>query len=341
LAAARIRAVLTRSSFLRNPARSATVAVLASALLLSACSSSLTPPAALVSGQRITDQTLQDNIRLFKFLGEAQQQPCGHPDPGERGGSACARFVLFNLIEEHLFRTYGEHNGVTLDRKRLSGTLRNIRSQLGPRLGELLGHQSLHESDLRAFVKRLILLQSSRETVARNEVPVSKLRQDYRQRRLSFTEVSAAHIVVRTRAQAQRIAARATPQNFADLARKFSLDQSTKKQGGRIGTIPASQLLPSSPSFAKAVLRLKPNEISGPIRSSLHGIVVRPFSRVRDLLLGDFAQSALDRWLRRRLAASDIEVNPRYGRLDLGAEQIVPIRSTSTTTATTATPSAT
>ena len=74
----------------------------------------------------------------------------------------------------------------------------------------------------------------------------------------------ASHILVETEAEADRIRAEATLENFAELARENSTDEGSKEQGGSLGQIQRGQLVPP---FEKVAFALKDGEISDPVKT--------------------------------------------------------------------------
>lgn len=74
----------------------------------------------------------------------------------------------------------------------------------------------------------------------------------------------ASHILVKTRAEADSIRARASTSNFADLARQYSTDPGSKNQGGDLGAIQKGALVPE---FEKVAFALADGEISQPVRT--------------------------------------------------------------------------
>ena len=74
----------------------------------------------------------------------------------------------------------------------------------------------------------------------------------------------ASHILVETEAEADRIRAEVTPENFAELARENSTDTGSAKQGGSLGPIQKGQLVPE---FEKVAFALKDGEISQPVKT--------------------------------------------------------------------------
>jgi hypothetical protein len=53
-----------------------------------------------------------------------------------------------------------------------------------------------------------------------------------------------------------------------------------------------------------------------------------PFEEVRDQLAAQQGGQIFNDWLAERYRAIDVEVNPRYGRLDPATGDILPVRST-------------
>ena len=74
----------------------------------------------------------------------------------------------------------------------------------------------------------------------------------------------ASHILVETKAEADRIRAEATLDNFAELAGENSTDEGSKEQGGSLGQIQRGQLVPP---FEKVAFALKDGEISDPVKT--------------------------------------------------------------------------
>jgi foldase protein PrsA len=75
---------------------------------------------------------------------------------------------------------------------------------------------------------------------------------------------TARHILVPTEAEAERIRAEVTPENFAQLAEENSTDTGTAKQGGELGPVQKGTFVPE---FEKAALALKDGEISQPVKT--------------------------------------------------------------------------
>ncbi|HXF57534.1 MAG TPA: peptidylprolyl isomerase [Actinomycetota bacterium] len=311
-------------------ARALVLAVVA-AVLLAACER---PPAAVVGGARITDAQLAHDVKLFRFLAELNASGCGQPVEGESAESACARFTLQNLIQEEVAKAYALERGIAVGAARVGGTLSRLEAALGGpgALAERLRAAGLTRGDLRELVRRLLLFEEVRRAVVRETVTDEELRRAYEERRTAFTTLHAAHILLGTRREAEQLAARTTSGNFAANARHFSTDRASAR--GDLGEVPASQF---DPAFVEAALALRPGEISGSVRTRfgwhlirLISVHVTPFEEVRDRLLEEEAGRAFDAWMRKRLGATAVELNPRFGVFDVASGVVLPIRSTST-----------
>ena len=80
---------------------------------------------------------------------------------------------------------------------------------------------------------------------------------------LASEEFRVSHILVKTAGEAADLKKRSTQgEDFSSLARKASLDASTKSNGGDLGKIKKGQTVPE---FEQAVLKLKPGEVSEPV----------------------------------------------------------------------------
>lgn len=79
-------------------------------------------------------------------------------------------------------------------------------------------------------------------------------------------KIHAAHILVKDRATAEKVLAELKAgAKFEDLARKYSIDPSNAN-GGDLGYFQRGDLLPE---FENAVIKLKPGQISGIVRTKL------------------------------------------------------------------------
>ena len=124
-------------------------------------------------------------------------------------------------------------------------------------------------------------------------------------------QMHARHIVVATRAEAEALLPRLQAgEDFAVLAVEYSLDQSTKINGGDLGWFPRGFL--TVPELETAVFGMQPGERSAVIETFLGFHVIEALERDPQHLLAPEAalqlrQSAVEKWLEELRAKATIE----------------------------------
>jgi len=112
------------------------------------------------------------------------------------------------------------------------------------------------------------------------------------------TEIKASHILVKTEDEAKDVAARLEKgSSFADLAKTLSIDKASGQKGGDLGYFGRGKMVPE---FERAVLNLKPGEISIPVSTRFGYHIIR-LDDIKEGKLASFEQSAES--IRRQLAA--------------------------------------
>lgn len=311
--------------------------VLASAtVVLVACDTG--SAAVRIGDTELTHERLEREVAMYRFLSGLSGAPCGTPLEGESEESACARFALTNVIREELVNGYGRDRGLSVDDGAVSDAIAQLEQNLGG-AGELdarLDAEGLTRSELEAFASRAILAIDGRQLVVDERLDDAELEEAYQQQLGQFTTVEVSHILVPTRREAERIAGRATRGNFAELARELSQDPGSAPNGGSLGAFSESQFLQQfDPGFTAGALALEPGAISGPVQTGFgwHVILlvrrdVAAFEDVREQLVAQQGGVVFAEWLLERYGIVEIDVNPRYGRLDATTGEVLPVRST-------------
>src|SRR5581483_3488592 len=157
------------------------------ALVLSACGAAR-PPAAVVAGERITDQQLAQDEVFFTFLASLNRQSCGTPISGETQRSACARYTLATVIQEDLVKHYAAANGITVPRSEVASAIAQLESGLGGAgaLDQRREASGMTRADLNELASRLLLFGEVRRALGERNVTDAQLRQLYR--RLNLTQ---------------------------------------------------------------------------------------------------------------------------------------------------------
>ena len=314
--------------------RSACVLVVAFAL--SACGLGK-PEVARVGDQDISDVDLRQAVAMQQVLADLQNAPCGgQTTGGESEGAACNRIALSGELLWLAVADYADANGLTAAEKDVEGAVAGLETQVGADvLQKALGAHDVTRADLIELGRRILTIRAVRSAIAEKQIGTAELRAQYEQRVLEFTTVQADHILVKTETEAQNAYQRvknATAAQFMALARKVSIDTSTKDTGGALGSAPAAQY---APEFANAVVALEPGEISKPVHTQFgwHVIYlvdkqVTPFEQAKAGLLEPVADAQFKGWLKDRAEQLGVEVNPRYGHFEPDTFSVSAVRST-------------
>lgn len=319
---------------MRRPSLRRPVAlVLAACLAATAAACSESPDvAARVGDATISVAEVRTAEGIFRMLGELSGSGCGFPVEGETEEAACARYALSNLLRIEVARQWADENGVVADPAEAQDAVDRLDADLQPDGLAVTGERfGITTDDVLELASGLLLFGAVRVAVTEQSVAEEELRADYEDS-LDFTQIHTKHILVEDEATAADLAARATEENFSDLATEFSTDPSAQQNGGDLGLVVASSFVEP---FSRAAMALEPGEISAPVQTEfgwhvilLVEIVRTPYETARESLLSARSPEVIAGWLEERLAALDIEVNPTYGELDPASGEVMAVRGT-------------
>jgi len=306
------------------------------ALLLSSCSTTGSN-AVLIGDEVVTVRELERDIELFGFLTRLSGTSCGSPVEGESPGAACARFTLTSDIREELAKVYALEHDLVVDPAEVESAMTQLEGGLGGSegLAGQLESAALTRADVVALAERLLLVNVVQQAVVDERLDDEALRAAYDSQLQTFTTVEVAHILLADQAEAERIAATITPQTFAQVARRVSVDGSATN-GGNLGVYAEAEFASQfDTDFVAGALALEPGEISAPVQTQfgwhliyLVGREVAPFEDVREQLRAAQVGTVFEAWLLEQLDAANVEVNPRFGQLDQATGQVLAVRST-------------
>ena len=310
-----------------------------------ACSNTPSPSvAATVNGADITDEELAANIPLFSFLADLQGAVCGQtgPEPpvAAEQKAACNRQVLGSLIQESVLQAYATEHEIGVTQPQVDDAIAQI-TQGGTQeqVEAGLKEKGLTFEELEGLVRRLLLYTSVESAQAAENIDDKDLRRIYEDSKLDLSTINAKHILVKTKEQAKEILGQVTPENFGELAEKYSGDPGSASNGGDLGEVSAGTFVPE---FAEAALAAEPGEIVGPVRSQFgyHIILLiskdtPTFEEAKATLIqgNDESAAAFQEWLQGQMETAQVTVNPRYGTWDPATSSVLPINSTATSTA--------
>lgn len=312
------------------------LALLMSGLVLSACGGIFRSPAAVVNGKEIKQEALEREVRIV-LADPRVAQGLGGPQ-GETRRKDITRQVLAFLIRSEVVSEFARAHGISVSPADVDRALAEAVQQSGGQAAfdRELRRRGIETGEVRGLVMRSLLLSRVMAAVAEERLGDSPaLRREYESRKPEFTTVQVAQILLPSKRRALKVRRGVTAANFAATARRVSTDRATARAGGDLGPQELAQL---PTPVARAVERLRPGQIAGPVQTGagwgillLKRRVVTPFQRAKSRLLEAHQDEVFDPWLAERLTRARIEVNPRFGRFDPRTGEVRPITSTAST----------
>lgn len=251
------------------------------------------PLAARVNGEPISLEEFNQEITRF----EAAQTSLGLDLATMENYK---RLVLDAMIDENLLAQAARSEGASLPENSVEDGVSRLVEDLGSRAA-LESWLEANQYSAESFKQALEREQLAAEMVA---LIVEEMPQ-------SMEQVHARHILLPSAAAADRILAELQDgADFAELARRESIDASTRPAGGDLGWFPAGYLL--TPEVETAAFSLQPGELSGAVSSELGFHIVQTLERGLHPLSPDglrWAQeNAVQEWLTNRRASADIQI---------------------------------
>jgi len=296
------------------------------------------PPAATVAGEPISVAELERRFRPLTQTTSFKEQLGESGDPaGER--RALERRVLTQMIREEILSRAARELDVSATEGEVEAYVEQVRRDRELRsrrqLRKLVESAGLTMNEWLRLVRFNVLEENIRERlVARAKPSAQEARAYYESHGSRYSRARVQHIVVRDAARArqiadrlQRLAARARrkrlERRFGVVARRHSLDPSTRDKGGDLGYVARGSFRIVLPTLERAINRLAPGEVSDPIETRLGLHVVHvverrplPFKTVREEVETKLLQPADPYRAYLEKAYAEVEVARRYGVLD-------------------------
>lgn len=310
------------------------VVAAAALVALPACGDLLDPAAAVVYGEKIPIEDVQEEVD--EFLESDSYKELAAQGDGPAFEREAEQRRLTDLIRRAVLAPVAQEHGIEVTEADVDEAVdafvdAQLEGQRG-RLEEDLKERGLTEAQFRDIMYDQILHDSLRAEITADVQPSEEdVRAFYEDNRAEYRTTRAQHILVEDRALADQLAARLQGANagnvedlFADLARRHSLDPGSARKGGDLGYQPAGTFVEP---FENALARMGEGEISDPVKTEfgwhvlyLADVRVEPFERVRagieQQLVGETQDEVWSEYLRELFEEADIEVNPRYGVFD-------------------------
>jgi foldase protein PrsA len=227
---------------------------------------------AQVGDVQITQTQLDTSIDQTRFDAKAQGQTV--PAAGAQGYTAVEQSVLDQLVRSKIVQLEAKKCGTpcAVTPKQIDTELASIRKanfeNSQKKFDAYLKERGISQADARDIVRTNLLQTALVNHVTRGvRFTAADAKKYYDDNTAQFKVAAgrtASHILVATKAEADKIRAEVTPANFGALAKKYSTDTGSAPQGGSLGQIQKGQLVPA---FEKVAFALKSGEISQPVKT--------------------------------------------------------------------------
>lgn len=254
----------------------AILALIVPALLAAGCGGPKVPAGAIaaVGGAVVTQEQFD---QIWK-LQEAQYKTQGGalPEQGSAQFKQLRAGIVDYLVQNEVIKQKAAEMKVSVSDKKLKDQMKQIVAQVGgqAKLDKLLKERSATQAQLEDQIRTQMLMQAVQEKVfASIKVAPKEIEQYYNDSANSAQfnvpeTVDARHILVKTKAEAEKVRAlleaNNTDANWAKVAKEYSTDPGSKNSGGALGSFPKDRMVKP---FANAAFSLKVNEISQPVKT--------------------------------------------------------------------------
>jgi peptidyl-prolyl cis-trans isomerase SurA len=296
----------------------------------------LSRPAAPQDAEAIVDRVIcvinSDAVTLFE-LEEAEAYAIyesKQPPPTGEERAALRDKVLAGIIERRLQLQEAEREKIVVEEAEMKEQLDEIQKRLGAKteaqFDEMVRAQGLTLEGIKKRVREQLMVERIKRRKVNLRISVTEEDIDQylnanREKLETGLSFEARHILFlpaagagedgwqSARRRAEDVYTRVMGgEDFGELAREFSEDTATAKNGGQLGILKRGEL---APDIEKAILRLSPGEHSPPFRSevgyhlfeleskeTLAGErLVQARNQIRDILYQQRYQVRLNEWL--------------------------------------------
>jgi peptidyl-prolyl cis-trans isomerase C len=223
----------------------------------------------------VTTKELENKVDTLHAL-YGVQPPSGHPKKRETFRRDAAKHVAVSIV----IHDEAEKRGLAVSQKQARDWLdKYVQQTFGPgqqghdefvkKLGDAgTNYNTVLDEIQRRLTKRKLFAKITKNV----SVSQAELRKDFPKYKQALSTPQQRHlynIVVTTKDQAKKIVDElAGGTSFKKLAKKDSIDGSTKSKGGDMGKVARSQL---QDDYAKAAFQTKKGHVFGPVESTVQG----------------------------------------------------------------------
>ena len=310
------------------------------------------PTAAVVNGEKIPESVVSAQFRLLASNPENRGIFSGAK--GRQNRLDAQREILSDALRDRLILQEALTLGISVTAEEVRAAVaQQVQSNFPGGLDEynkFLNDNFLTEEFVFNHFQNQFLIQRIAEAVTKDQkISEAQVQEAFEANRAQYDQMAhLAHILICSqpipaeqrcnitdadRERATQVAARArSGEDFAKLAREFSVDPSAPQNGGDIGFHSPGRLVEG---FDAVAFSLAVGQISDPVETQLGLHVIKMIEKGRSLesvrtelteeLLTPLRNTAFQEWITEKMRAARISVNPKFGRFDKTSMSIVPL----------------
>jgi foldase protein PrsA len=239
---------------------------------------------AVVGSDTITKQQYNDLLAAARSQYKAQKKT--FPKVGTTAYKSLSDSAVTYLVQESELEQKATEMGVAVTAKDVNDQIAQIKQQYfsgdDKKYRAQLKAQGLTEAQLKQDLRAQILAQKLYDKVTADvKVTDAAVKSYYQQNKSQYTTQESRdvrHILVASKKQAESLEAQLKKgADFGALAKKYSKDTGSAKQGGKL-TISKGQTVPN---FEKTAFALKTNQISPPVHTTYGWHIIQALGPIK------------------------------------------------------------
>jgi foldase protein PrsA len=256
----------------------ALLGLVALAVFVGACGGTTVPTGAIavVGDQTVTQEQFDEIWAQAKAQYAATEGAPEFPKEGTAEYDQLRASIINYLVQNALMKQEAAKMNVTVSAKDMSDRIKQITEQVGgqKKLDKLLKEQGVTMEQLKEQLQAQMLQEAVKakvdEKVTVSDAEAKKYFEDpdNKSQFVVPEQVTARHVLVKTKAEAEKVKALLeadnTDEGWKKIAGEYSTDPGSKDTGGNLGSFDRSRMVEP---FADAAFSLKVNEISDPVKT--------------------------------------------------------------------------
>ncbi|WP_276863409.1 peptidylprolyl isomerase [Anaerococcus tetradius] len=209
---------------------------------------------AIVNGEKISKDDYKSEMSFYASMLASQQQ--------------LKNSIVTMMVQDKLIANDIKKNNIKIDDKDVDNALMQSVQNFGgqEQFDKTLDDYNMDIKKFKETLKKDLMYKKHREWFdENNKVSDDEIKKYFEENKDQFIKVDASHILVDDEQTAKDIKAKLdNGEDFAKLAKEYSKDTASAKNGGELGSFGKGQMVKE---FEEAAFSMKEGEISNPVKS--------------------------------------------------------------------------